>query len=291
MRHKTIVVPLILSTILVLYAFTGTKLITLPDAIKEQKISVEILSLGGHEGDCISLEVTNLSRKPFKMQVVRGTLFTPANAGDQNIVVAVSQVLSLNGAATQQFDVEGYCIEADDRCPRNGSSFTMSRIENVKLDSLLRYISSKPKLFHNQDLMQAAIWTVTDGNSVSSVYDPHNDVAVQDLRSFICDLTKQEDVWYNTKRETFVNAQRIIVSAPIEVTGNIALNSPTPVTMCGVVIKENGDEMWAFPNSIPLPQGKVKFKFKLEVDNWAQGNYFIVYTSKTDTLLKQGFSI
>lgn len=88
-----------------------------------------------------------------------------------------------------------------------------------------------------------------------------------------------------------MNDDRRILSNPLAVMGEIKISLDKPMKVKGIVIDENGEEVWAYPDLIQFPDGDVEFWFNLAVENWEEGKYYIVYSSKGETLLKQEFSI
>ncbi len=265
--------------------------LTLQEALDQQKISVEAVSLGGNSAECVALHIQNHSLRPMTVILPEGTLFEPANAEDQSLVVPVQRLMALSGRSTESLNIAAYCSEIEDRSPAEETTFTLSRSANPHLDSLYRYLALHPRLTSSPDLLQSAIWAITDDADVGSIYDESLSDEVPAFREWICALLGKEDVWYNTILETRLDEERRIVREALSVQGEFTLNRRQPTVLQGHVEDEHGEVVWFFDQTNSLPAGMLRFRFALEVEGWDSGNYAVVYKAGSEELIRREFRI
>lgn len=261
--------------------------ISFEKALSEKKIEIEILPTGGHSGECISVKVKNLTGKNLNLEMTPGTTFVPENEEEQTLVTTSEQMLVLDKNATKTFKVAAYCTEANDRCPSSTSKFQLAQTQNAKLKKLTYFLDSLKGL--DDHMIQQSIWCLTDSESVSNVYSDDLKVS-KALRGYLCSVTGQKDTWYNTRREVSVDRNNRIVSVAKEVKGDLEFLATEPVDMQGIVVDSTGKEIYKNPNKIVCPAGKIKFKFKLQVEGWAPGKYAVVYNNNGKEVIRQEFS-
>ncbi|WP_018343201.1 hypothetical protein [Cytophaga aurantiaca] len=270
-------------------SYTSTTLpIELIQAIQAKKISVVVVSTGGHSGKCIELEIKNLTNVPYTLTVAAGTVFIPEDEGEQTLVVPQKNVFVLQPAENKSIAVGGYCTELSDRCPQTSSTFTIAKNTNQSLTDLIQFMTPLRNL--DESLIQQSIWCITDEQSPSNVTSD-NAANAKVLRDFLFKRTGQADTWYTTKRTPEIAPDRSIINNAIEVTGKIDIKATKPMELIGVVKNEAGEVVWTYPYKTSLPAGDIVFDFGVKVRNWKKGNYFIIYTCEGVELVNQKFTI
>lgn len=286
---KTLRTISILSIIgLVLTSFNAkSSYISFEQALREKKIEIVILPKGGHSGNCIDIEVKNLTNKLLNLEMSPGTVFVPEDEEEQTLVTAKDQLLALNKNEVKNFKVFAYCTEASDRCPSKSSKFSMSTTSNTSLSKLTYFLDSLKNI--DDGIIQNAIWCVTDSESVANVYSDDLKTS-KALRNYLCLVTGQKDTWYSTRREVALDVNNYIISIPKEIKGELSFLATEPVELQGVVKDSLGNVVYTNPNKTTCPAGKIRFEFKLKVQGWKPGNYAVVYTNNGKEVINQSFS-
>jgi hypothetical protein len=272
----------------VLTSFNAQKpALTFEKALAEKKIEIVIIPTGGHSGNCINIEVKNLTNKALNLEMAPGTVFFPENEEEQILVTTNDLMLALEKEQKKKIKVFAYCTEASNRCPSVTSKFQLATTPNAALNKLTHFLDSLKAL--DENMIQNAIWCLTDSHSVSNVYT--NDPKVSKaLRSYLCAATGQKDTWYSTRRDISVDRENRIVSTPKEIKGDISFQTAEAVELQGVVKDSVGNVIYTNPNKTVCPAGKIRFEFKLKIDGWKPGNYSVVYTNNGKEILSQPFS-
>jgi hypothetical protein len=264
--------------------------LTLQEALDRRLVSVEPVSLGGHSGECVSLQLQNHSLRPMTLLLPAGTVFEPADGDDQSLVVPVERQLALSGRASEMLPAAAFCTEMGDASPAEESGFALARTANPLLDSLFGYLAAHPELASNADVLQNAIWAITDHTDVGSIFaDGQPEVAA--FREWICKLTGRENVWYNTVLDTRLDQERRIVRTAVSVQGQVMLNRREALNLQGHVENELGQVVWTFERANRLPAGTLRFRFWLEVEGWESGGYAVVYKNGEEEVIRQEFQI
>lgn len=256
-------------------------------ALAEKKIEVVILPTGGHSGNCINLEVKNLTNKLLNLAMSPGTVFVPEDGEEQTLVTAKELMVALEKNQVKKLKVFAYCTEAGDKCPSTTSKFQIATTQNASLNKLTHFLDSLKT--PDDHMIQNSIWCVTDSHSVSNVYSADPKIS-KALRGYLCAATGQKDTWYSTRRDISVDRNNRIVSTPKEIKGDIAFQTAEAVELQGVVKDSLGNVIFTNPNKTVCPAGKIRFEFKLRIDGWQPGNYSVVYTNNGKEILSQPFS-
>lgn len=261
------VTPLIVS---VMINVEAPKVITLQEGVDNGLIKIEMNALGGYSGKCVSLHVESLTNKKYELMIQPGDLFVPDDIDDQNILVVEEQILAMTDVKGD-FKIEGFCCEASDHSPSEGGGFSYRKTENDTLKTLASYISGKGI---SDDNKQAAVWAISDGESVSDIY-PSNTQS-KELRKYICNLTGQEDVWFNTKKVYQVSSTREIVSEPVLITGDVKYKVEAPGKVYCSVYDAEGNVMIELVKGTQIPYAAdLSFEFQGKVKGWDAGDYFV----------------
>jgi hypothetical protein len=248
----------------------NTERISIENAVKKGLIKVEATSLGGHSGKVVELSIIPIAKKSFKLFIPAGTHFLPDDEGDQNIFVVKDQEEIL-ASSPKKIKVEGFCSESNDRSPNAGSGFKIIHAKDQQLLKLADYMRNKD---FSSDVKQSAVWAVSDNKPISYISDGDDDEEVKNLRKFVSELTSRPNVWYSTKRNIEILADRTIEATPVKVSGDIEYKVTRPGKMTAGVYGANDNEIFILGNGMQLPRaGDYSFFFNLKVTGWKTGGY------------------
>lgn len=285
---------LFVGSIFMCCAFTNQVIIPEPDtislreAIDKKMISVDATSLGGYSGECVQLDVVNTSGKKINVVIPSGGVFHPADEGMQDIFVVTDQVLALQKGQKLPFKVKGYCCQASDRSPSGGIGFSFEQSSNPALLELAKFMNGKT---FSDGVSQEAVWCVSDGNSVSGIYNEEGS-PTNDLRKEVCRITKQKDVWFSKRSNHTIAEDGFINSDPVSVEGMIEFRTEAPMDITALIKSGNGSNDYKLPGSMHVPRaGKFAYDFNLRVKGWEKGKYEVVINGGDKVLLVQEFEI
>lgn len=257
-------------------------------ALNEKKVEIRIKSTGNYSGHCINLTVKNLSDNTLNLKMKPGTTFVPDNVDEQTLLTVKEHILALKKGTIKTIKIYGYCSEMSDRSPSISSKFKISKTNNDSLQSLISFLGTVKGL--SQNIIQQSVWCISDGNSVSNVYNDDL-TTTKAMRDYLCGATKQENTWYNTERDVQVDVNNYIINSPTVIKGKIKFTTTKPSDIEGFIKGPNGEVIMKYPNKMSFPAGNMAIDFKLKVRGWAEGEYHVIYTNGTEEILNQSFTI
>lgn len=282
---------IVLLSSLMLLSFAGRKdqcTLTLREGVSKGLLKINVSSLGGYSGQCLEAEIRNMSGKHCNVLIEAGSVFNPEDPEMQDILVVKDETIPLDKNNIKKIKLTGFCCKAHNKAPSQGTVFKMGVLKNAKLAELAHFLS-KNKFSAN--VMQSAVWSVSDGESISHIYD-ENAADVKTLREEVCKLTGQKNVWQNTSVVRHTNDNGYIETAPVKISGEITVKIEKPAALFQGVYKENGEPAWEPHKVADISQtGTMTYQFKLQVKGWDKGKYYVKVTSAGNELLKQEFVI
>lgn len=273
-----------------LYAFQLLKsaplAITLEDAIAQKKVSYRFVSNGNFSGESVAVSLTNLTGTPLSVTIPAGTVFKPNDAGDQDLIVVEQQAIALNGKASVNQLLDGFCMEAHDSSPTAENGMQLSKTNNQHLQELAAFLNGKG---YDAETVQSAVWAVSDHKPISAI--GNGTEKEKALRGFLSKLTSQPDPWYATRVERRVTPERRIESNPVSVNGQIRFTSNGSIKIHEVVQKADGTVMNT-SDEIEFPRkGNWNYGFTLTVKGWEKGDYVVNVMEGTKLLKAFPFTI
>ncbi|MCE3225543.1 MAG: hypothetical protein K0S32_94 [Bacteroidetes bacterium] len=273
-----------------IHSFTNapTEAMSLKDALAKGLVKLNVTGLGGHSGECIEAGFQNVSAKKVSVKIEPGLVFKPEDPGMQDILVVKEQIIVLNGKASKKSNLLGFCCISSNRSPKKGTKFTVAKEVDPKLVDIARHINKNK---YSEDAMQNAVWSVSDNQEVSEIYDEVPET-VKPLREEVCRLTGQKNDWFNRQVNRSIDEEGYIQSEPTKIDGNLVIDIDKPTSIYQTVYKENGEVAWAPEKALDINfTGKISMKFNITIRGWAKGKYYVKITRPGKELLKQDFTV
>ena len=266
---------------------TAVVSMNLQDAEKQLVVKSGITSKGNYSGDCMNLQLKNLKTTPASITIPAGTVFIADNSTEQNILVTQDIICQLKGGESKTVDITGFCCEKNDSAPDEGSTFKTSKHSDEKVIKLAEFLKGKNYDTHT---IQDAVWCVANGAPVSNIY-AENPEQQKELMKFVCDLTGQKEVWYTSKQDHQMDEQRRIVSSPVEINGMLSCDIDKPVNVSNYVYDSENKLLHTMGPMLFPRKGHYSYEFKLTVEGWEKGKYYVIVKAGDKQLLKQDFEI
>ncbi|MEX2484877.1 MAG: hypothetical protein WED10_09965 [Brumimicrobium sp.] len=241
------------------------------EAIEKDLINFSAKSNGGYSAESIVVDVENLGNLK-SIVVPAGTRFLSEYDHEQDLITTEDEIIVLNRHSPTNEILSGYCVQKFNSAPSDGARFLIEREKNENIRKLVDYIESKNI---DEQIKQTAIWSVSDRTNVSGIYK-EGDEQIDKLRAYICSLTGQENVWYNTNPSYSVDEDRNIVQETTEVQGLINYEVKKTGKIKMLICKENGEVIRTLGGSMSVDHlGDFQFNFKVKVKGWDAGEYSV----------------
>ena len=280
-------VILILSVlVLVSYSNKKEQPINIFDAINNNQIKFKAIANGGHALASIVVEIEKTGNIN-SIIIPSGTRFISEHEGDQDLLNVDEEIIVLKTRNTQHV-INGYCVQKLHSSPEGDTEFTLAKEQDKNLIKLANYLNKKEIDPH---IKQTSLWCVSNGTGVSGIYDDGNE-QVKKLRAYVCDLTDQKDVWYNTNPSYSIDENRNIISETTKVEGNISYKVTKKGSLAMEVCDESGAVIRSFGGSSPVNHlGDYKFNFKVTVKGWEAGSYSVRVKIGEDEIHRAYFEV
>lgn len=182
MRATRITVGLLATLLMLASTADAAVNVTLEDAIRQNKVKVNVQSLGGATGNGVRVDVQSLVGEELRVQVEPGTVLLNASAKHQNLGVgALKGELSINNTyipgkvmvladrKRHSFLLEIFCLDAAKPDPSRGTSLKVA----VKDSRVARILAAAPTMKASIWATQLAIWIDRSGITIEKARQLH----------------------------------------------------------------------------------------------------------------------
>lgn len=263
--------------------------LALADAIAQHKVQATVLPFGDKGySEGLRVNVKNISGKSLKVKMPKGTIFIPDDDGEQTLITQEDEIFALNSNQEKLIKKQGYCTELHDHGSGKESTFKLSFSQNEKLLNVIAFMDSlKVK---DEDLVQNAIWCVTDRQPIAYIYG-EDTTASRLIQKRVGALMGQPVPWYNTRSNIVRTPQREFIVEPKEIAGELSFRATERVELQGMVKDSTGKVIATNPRKMTCPPGNVTFEYRLTVQGWEKGKYSVVYLNNGVEVINQPFEL
>ena len=296
MNAGKVIITIIISLVIVsLFPLTlVAQTIPLDEAVRDGRVQIEILGLGGSTGDTILLELKRKVPETMRLSLTPGTVFQSTSGNVQNMIGSKIKGERMGPASyrpgseiylyndkKRSYIVEAYCLDLHKPNPGTNDSFLLSQSE----DRTRNIIIAGQRKAYSTRVIQSAIWIdrakVTSSQLKSRFPVSDNDIVtarhllaeLQESRSYVDKKGKnlKEGQWKEVSDVTFNG--KLDYSSPLKgkiIDGKIKYDEgqDVKITATGSLIRKNGTTLKTF-NNIPvlLRQEGYDF-FQFDIDHW-----------------------
>lgn len=272
--------PISLFATLLLLLFARQELaaqaIDIADAIKKGYLTATASGAGGHTGECIQLQLQNISRKRIEVRVPAGQIFEAGDSILQNIMVGKEETFLVESGKSRLGKLFGFCIEASDGSPGEGSRFSLGPLAQGNLLKLAQHLDANK--LHQNPSAQFAVWAVSNSERLEGIGDPS-------LTSFVASLLGKPVPTYHVEY-TQPPVDRLLPGQPANWREAMAMNGlfyydlPADQSVDFGLFDESGNLVHALFKNRLQKKGYHKFRFEFEIKGLEKGKYFARLTSK-----------
>lgn len=168
MNNRSLLLTTGVLVLLVGSARADIRNLPLSQAVKLGVVRVEAISNGGYNGQCLHLDVQNLSRETLRVEVDPGLIYRPLSEEYQHLVAFGGEGVMLAPQGCGGVDVRTFCGRSEADIPKAGHTYRFWKQGSATMQQTLAYLRT-----HNlhESLGQRAVWVITSGHSLRSVWD------------------------------------------------------------------------------------------------------------------------
>ena len=258
----------------------SAQVLDIADAVRKGYLSVSAEGAGGHDGECLKLNLKNKSKKKLEVRVPAGQIFEAGDSSLQNLMVSKEESFFVESGASRIAKLFGFCIEANDGSPGENSIFKMGKLAEGNLLKMAKYLSDNH--LHQNPSAQYAVWAVTDADRLEGIGDPT-------LTKFVADMLGKPMPEYHIEYQA-PPQDRLLPGQPANWREAFTMNGLFYYDLANDqqvdfgLYNEAGELVHALFKNRLQKRGSHKFKFEFEIRGLPKGKYFARLTSRGGTL-------
>lgn len=259
---------------------------SLVQLIEQGSIALSPVGLGGHAGECLRVAAENLTTTALRTTIPAGWVFVSEDAGIQDLMVARDEPLVLLPKGRLTVTCRAFCCEAGQGSPRPEETYRKGHPARADLFALAQAIDSGR---YDDDLVQHAIWVLSDGNDIGSMGALDGSTADR-LRERVSRLSRQPVPLYTVRYAP--GGDRACSQRPERITRTLRLANATPQHITVVVRSDDGRFEQVLYDGLLLPAGVVDLPLQVDVLDRPQGRYaFHVHSVESNTVRRLPFTL
>lgn len=254
--------------------------IDIAEAIKKGFLTATATGLGGHTGECIEVKLLNRSKKKLEVRVPAGQLFEAGDSSLQNLMVGKEEVFLVESGKTRTGKLFGFCVEASNGSPGNGSYFRLGKLAEGNLLKLAKHLSDH--VLYQNPSAQFAVWAVSDEERLEGIGDAG-------LAGFVANLLGKPVPTYHIQYQQPPH-DRLLPGQPANWREALAMNGlfyydlPADQVVDFGLYDESGELVHTLFKNRLQKKGYHKFRFEFEIKGLKKGKYFARLTSKNQII-------
>lgn len=269
---------------------TPKKFISIEQALKEKLITASFTGKGGHQGECIDLEIKSLSPKDTIIRIEPGRRLVAKDSILQDILIIKEVQLFLASGEKKEISLFGFCCEATNSSPSQGAGFTVGYMEDSTFIVLAEFLSRSNLPL---GVMQSSVWVLSNGHSFNSIANENeNDKPkMKELFQLLARIKKMDYhyPWYSLK---FRQDSGVLFSnRPVKFFGEFEYIISTSANVDLVIrTAQNLFVKNIFVNR-PHHPDKYIHRFSYDVTGWPKGKYYMILYVDNQQKAKREFEL
>ncbi len=254
--------------------------------ITENKVEAEIISKGGHQEKCITLNLRNITPDTLYIVLEPGRRLISEDTTLQDILIVKQELMALY--PRQQLSINGYgfCCEATMHSPNVKSIFSVGYMAPPTWVKLAKTINENN---FPTNAVQSAIWVLSNNHQISSIVDEDPE-RVQLLKNTVASILGLEIPWYSISYEK--DSVRVFSDRPKRVWGKIDYTIKNNSVVNVNVRNKSGKVMTTLVKGASKGPGEYVFDASVNVKDWPKGDYAIfIYEDFSNLNCKKEFKL
>ena len=264
-----------------------SKHMDLKKALDLKLVKTTVKSVGGFQGYCIQMSISNLYKDSLIITLEAGRRLNSLNEKEQDILITKSQIIALNSRENKTILVKGYCCEATNNAPQAGSFYDINKMANDSLVQLARYLDT---CHWEADVEQQAVWAISNNKPVSCVAS-FNDSNSVGIRVMVAQIKGEKIPWYTVITKTFVYRSGNFQTYAIRLKGQLEYNNDKERYTTLHVLDQWGNEVCSINGQWTHPGVGQKFDLNLPLKGLEKGQYTVELKSADNILAQKEFEI
>jgi hypothetical protein len=262
--------------------------IEIKEAILKKIIQVDFVSNGKYQGNSIKMNIKCNKNSAIKILVPAGSYFLSEAEDEQDLVTPVDQFFTLAPNSNSSKIVNGYCCQANNKCPKENKKFKLIDRKLPLMNKLSELIKNKN---YEHSVLQDVVWSISDKKPLSNITSTNNPNEIKKLREELAILTGLKNDWFESPQLRTVDVYGNINRETIKIQGNLDL----VITKEGFIHQEvqdsSGKVLMKSNQKFSVKKGKLTYFFNVKVTGWKKGNYSVRLYNNSEIIHEQSFEV
>lgn len=260
--------------------------LTIQECLDSNFIKTNVKSLGGFQEECIFLSIENITDKDLNVILEPGRRLVSDDSTIQDILIVKKVIVLVSVGEKKKINGYGFCCQASFGGPFKDAVYSIGRMASENLVKLANIINEND---FPTSAVQHAIWVISDGHTLSSVYDANSDT-LRFLHESLAEILDIEIPWYYL---TYVqDTARLFSDRPKTIYGKFDYYIKNNSIITINIRNFRGEVVKTLIEQKPKNPGTYTYHLNLNVVNFPKGNYEIyVYTDYGQTIVKKEFEL
>lgn len=233
----------------------------------QRRVAVSLHGLGGYQGFCVSMNITNLTGDSTLVWVEPGRRLDNTDPSEQDILVVKEALIVLGPRQTTTAKIYGFCCQASNHAPHSGSDFKLGSMADSNLVWLAGLINTGR---FSPGVIQNAVWVFSNGHNLASV-EMGTDKAVSDLRRKMAKRMNIMLPWYDLYYQT--DTATLFSGKHYRLTGEFTFSLPHSGLLSMTVRDSHGLLMRTLHEDMVAQADTYHEAVDINIRDWPKGDY------------------
>ena len=270
MIRRAVYISLLVILCMPVQASADAMKVSLRQALTKKMVSIVAMAKGGYLGKVLNIKISN--RMPFALDISvdPGLIFRPADTNYQNLVAVGEEKVEIGSKANAEIQLQTFCGKSHARGPKEGLNYTFWKQGDAPMIKVSQYIKQH-NLFNYTG--QHAIWSLTNGHSLTNIYDQTEES--KKLALFVASATGKKAPTFYTKTKLSEKPGAVVYSPEIEkYYVDLEWQPRSARNLHVYVVKEDGTLLWEQTKASISAKGH-KTIVELDPKYLKKGRYFV----------------
>jgi hypothetical protein len=199
------------------------KKVNLQEALQKKMVSMKAHSLGGHQGNCMEMQLQNLNPDSLEVTVEPGYKLNSEKETQQDILVIREALFVMKKGEAKKQNVYGFCCQNHNLSPSKGAKYNDKAKQDERLRILARFLNSSKFEDH---IAQQSIWAISDSIETASIGEAGRDSQIVKLRSMVSAIKGEPVPDYTIIQKSYTSPTGRIYMSNLAVKGSMNFSNP-----------------------------------------------------------------
>jgi len=245
------------------------KYVALETYLKTGSVAAKLVSLGGHSENCMSIELSNLSKDTVFLFLEPGRRLLASDTTMQDILIVKKENVLLAPLTSKKINGYGFCCESTNRSPATGTPYAIGHMAPASWVKVAEFISNNK---FPAGAVQSAVWVMSNDHDISSVHGTDAET-IHPLRKFLGEIKGVEVPWYSVIYAK--EGDRVFSGKENFIMGKLPYKLKNNAIVTIVVRDKWGHVAKTLVEEAAMGPGSKEYDLDLDVKGWGNGVYTI----------------